>query len=302
MQVIENSIEKRIWQEQINLIYVQVPISIAAGLGICLAVAIVTLESLSTLNTAVWIGSLGTAQAYTLFNYWQYKRTTPEQKFAYKWTVHSWLYSFLLAVPWGLLGYIVFNTGNEALFNFVLVVLLGLASGSIIGSGSVFSYFLTFAATVLSPSIFLLLASDQNPFHFTMGLLAIFYLIIISLAAHNYNRTLKDALNLRFENAELADNLFDERNKLVSEVDQRKKIQDELLLAKQKAEAANSAKSRFLANMSHEIRTPLSSVIGYADILKNGEQPREVQQQAIETISRSSHHLLNIISDILDLT
>ncbi|MDH5217914.1 MAG: ATP-binding protein, partial [Gammaproteobacteria bacterium] len=162
--------------------------------------------------------------------------------------------------------------------------------------------FLTFASTVLLPSIILLLTSDQNPFHFTMGLLAIFYLIIISLAAHNYNRTLKDALNLRFENAELADNLFDERNKLVSEVEQRKNAQDELILAKQKAEAANSAKSRFLANMSHEIRTPLSSVIGYADILKNKEQPYEIQQQAIETISRSSHHLLNIISDILDLT
>ncbi|MCC2606463.1 response regulator [Planctobacterium marinum] len=69
-----------------------------------------------------------------------------------------------------------------------------------------------------------------------------------------------------------------------------------------KLREADQAKSRFLANMSHEIRTPLTAIIGYTELLQNDELSGMDNDQAIDIISNSGKHLLNLINDILDLS
>src|SRR5215813_11561478 len=75
--------------------------------------------------------------------------------------------------------------------------------------------------------------------------------------------------------------------------------------AKDKAEAANRAKSDFLANMSHELRTPLNAVIGFSDIIKEqmlGPVGNERYLEYVRDINNSANHLLSVINDILDLS
>lgn len=80
-----------------------------------------------------------------------------------------------------------------------------------------------------------------------------------------------------------------------------------LELAKDESEAANVAKSQFLANMSHELRTPLNAIIGYSDmILEDLEEgvtldPQQLKED-VQKITGSGQHLLELISDILDLS
>lgn len=81
----------------------------------------------------------------------------------------------------------------------------------------------------------------------------------------------------------------------------RKNYESEIIKAREKAEAANKAKSLFLANMSHELRTPMNGIIGFTDILAMSGLNEE-QREFNEMVKISSGHLLDIINDILDFS
>jgi len=88
---------------------------------------------------------------------------------------------------------------------------------------------------------------------------------------------------------------------IMLDISEKKKIEKELLLAKNLAEAATDAKSNFVANMSHELRTPLNAVIGISHLIMQTEL-NEKQLGYLQKIDTASRHLLGVINDILDFS
>lgn len=107
-------------------------------------------------------------------------------------------------------------------------------------------------------------------------------------------------LNLEYQqlNSEFAD-----QNALLSESNlQILSINEELKLAKRKAEEADKLKSAFLANMSHEIRTPMNGILGFAELLQSPDLQYEEMISYIDIINGCSKQLLALINDIIDIS
>jgi PAS domain S-box-containing protein len=89
------------------------------------------------------------------------------------------------------------------------------------------------------------------------------------------------------------------------DISERRHAQDELLRAKEEAEAGNRAKGEFLANMSHELRTPLNAIIGFTELIAQGVAQTgwmPAYSEYLDDVSESGHHLLDLINTVLDLS
>ena len=84
-------------------------------------------------------------------------------------------------------------------------------------------------------------------------------------------------------------------------IGERKKLENDLRDAKDKAEEANRLKTAFLANMSHEIRTPLNAIVGFSGILADTEDIAE-KKELCNLINHNNALLLKIVDDILDIS
>lgn len=86
------------------------------------------------------------------------------------------------------------------------------------------------------------------------------------------------------------------------DITERKQIENELKIAKEKAEESDHLKTAFLANISHEIRTPLNGILGFINFFEDENISKENRLEYIEIINRSSDRLTNTINDIVEIS
>jgi PAS domain S-box-containing protein len=87
-----------------------------------------------------------------------------------------------------------------------------------------------------------------------------------------------------------------------TDIDQQRRLADDLRAARERAERASRMKSHFLANMSHEIRTPLGAILGFTELLGDSGLDEEERLEFLGVIARNGRSLSRIVDDVLDLS
>ena len=116
-------------------------------------------------------------------------------------------------------------------------------------------------------------------------------------------KEIEKELQKKYEEVEAAEEELRASNDDLMETNEKLEEQKkELEIAKEKAEESDRLKTAFLANMSHEIRTPMNGIMGFSQILKDKDHPRDKQKKFLNLIHSRTKHLLQIINDIVDVS
>jgi signal transduction histidine kinase/CheY-like chemotaxis protein len=183
----------------------------------------------------------------------------------------------------------------------------GMAAGGIATRAVMFSTYVASLVGLLSP-IIIAMAFAGNSISGGMFALTLVFLVFMLSVARNYSRSIRNNVLLWLDNEHLIGELVESKKEvedansvLVREIDQRLQTEEELVLAKERAEQASAAKNQFLANISHELRTPLNGILGFNAILKRSALEPD-DKLYVSQIERSARTLLNMVNDILDIT
>lgn len=280
--------------------------ALLGGFAISLIIAVLLWQQVADELLFAWLAYQALVTTLRLWSAWRWQR-------AYKANETPLVQPALTAgivlsgLGWGALAGFLPLLEDTSYHALIAVALSGITAGSTPVYAHKLSAVRIFLCLSLLPSglMFLVLSSE---FDRVLGLMTCCFLLVMLRSASNLYRGSVDNLMLRFEHADVAEELLQSRknadalNKnLRLKIKQHEGTQSALVKAKEEAEAAALTKSEFLANMSHEIRTPMNGILGMSELLAATELSNR-QQQLLETITRSGQQLLGVINDILDFS
>ena len=238
----------------------------------------------------IWLGTVFVAKCILIALCRQFIRTPRDDAQTPMWRAKITAAEFLYGVCWAGVAFISPETQNEAANTFIFASLLVVISMRMLFASTVMP--IVYAGTLpMTVAIVIRFALLDNPFYWAMAAMAVGVHIYFIWLMHGLNSTVVAMLEFRAE-----------KDALIAELEQSKAISDE---ARLRAEEANHAKSRFLATMSHELRTPLNAILGFSEIMRAeilGPHANPTYKEYASDIHQSGQHLLNLISEILDIS
>jgi len=301
-----HDIKNNIYTESIRLVYASTPMASAA---IVVAVAFLIHLFSSHLPKMLFWGwvlymlaiAVGRIVLYQLFKSRANRHHDPV------WSRLVIVSTALTGIGWGACSLLFFNLLPFPEQEVLILVVVAYTAGSLTTMFSVVAALSSLLLPAVVPLVFLIFALDGS-LAFSIGSMLVVFLLFVTLAAVRLRRLVTESLQMRFENEALVASLKTEKDKseqlnasLLQEVEERKKVAENLIVARREAEQANMAKTQFLANMSHDIRTPMHGIIGMTRMVLDTKLSFE-QQKYLENIRESADGLLGLLNDILDFS
>jgi two-component system, cell cycle sensor histidine kinase PleC len=200
----------------------------------------------------------------------------------------GWAYAFavgsgIAGMLWGSSNFLIASLDPESARLVTAFLMAALSAAAIAGYTNNLIAFGAFLTPSLLPFSIRLIWLDGTP-HLLIGAFVLFWAWLLWSMGNHLNHNFKDGIALVLQNQHLA---------------------ARLARAKDKAEAANLAKTRFLANMSHELRTPLNAIVGYSEMMAAkilGPLGNNTYDGYSQSILDSGRHLLGLVEKVLDVS
>jgi|GEM_PF-6343561 len=276
-----NHLNAKVDAECIRVAYSYSLAGVAASSGVAALTLLLLWGSQPRTLLLAWYAAINGTFLLRYVLYKRYSNTATDHADSATWGKYFTFCAILGAILWTSGGILFFDFTNPTLQIFIIVLILGITMGSVITYGAHWPSAMAFISLVMLPFSWFLFSHGTSAYQ-GIGLMGICYAPVMLFAARNASRTLRQSVSLRFQNAELI---------------------DQLTQAKDQAEQASKAKSEFLSNMSHELRTPLNAVIGFSYLLESdAEGPlNPSQRDFVMEIHKGGQHLLEVVNDVLDL-
>ncbi len=274
----------QIQHELVNVLYRQAPTVFIGTLIVASLCVLVLWDRVAQHLLLPWAGlvfALTLARAALLRRYWRsHPEHAPESHMAHarRW---AWRFAFFAGLSgglWGAFGTLFFLPDDRLVFAFMVVVLAGMSSGSVAALSAFRPAYAAFALPALLP--FVLACFWQQESMFTVfGVLALLLLAVNLSYSRTIHATLLDAVNLRFENISLMQQLAAKADSAMS---------------------ANTAKTEFLAAASHDLRQPVHAMGLFISALEKLSTQAALNPAQLQNISGKLRESIQWLGKMLD--
>jgi signal transduction histidine kinase len=273
--------------ELIRAVYRPMPLTWGATVIAGLLFVVAMSREIPAETLAVWVIALYVAISYVLFLYFQYTRAAPAPEQAGKWGTRLVIAMFIVGCAWGSAGIAMFRPDFTV---YQLMLTFGLFLVTIVYMAGGLTAFLPTVYAIAPPTILPLIIRMLIEGDFVHWVLAAASILVLGLTLYysgHLSGLIAESFNMRFENLQLIEALERERQ--------------EVSLARDRAEAANRAKSRFLAASSHDLRQPLHTLSLYSAALKL-QAPNGATGEIAGHIDKALAALSALVNSLLDIS
>lgn len=269
--------------EMIRTLYHRVVPLVFANFGALILLTGALWSSTDRGHLILWAGALGTwtmARFVLAHVYMRRERSLEETR---RWTLAFAIGSTMAGCLWGSSTLLIDDLARDDAGLVTAFIMAALSAAAIAGYTNSLLAFAGFVVPSLLPYGLRLIHLDGEA-NLSIAAFVVFWGALLAVMARHQNAGFREAIALVLRNRKLAERLALERDR---------------------AEAANLAKTRFLGNMSHELRTPLNAIVGYADMMRNGVLgPIGNDRYAAyaHDIFRSGRHLSKVFDQILEVS
>ena len=267
----------------VNTLYLALPASTIANSIIGLSLVAILWGVIDTVLLISWLSVLLVISFSRFILYTRYMKSTINNiEGLLYWDKLFYFYLILTGLTWSCVS-IWLLPGDETAVHYVpVLILIGISAGAVTSLGFNMRNITTYFLLLLVP----LFISEMMAGTFLSYVVSFLTIVFIILALSNANRiskTLTENIALHYKSESHTQDLIESRNTAI---------------------AANSAKTNFISMISHELRTPLNGILGFAQLLKMSVQPplNTEQDDQVNGIFDSGHHLLSLIEELLDLS
>jgi len=239
---------------------------------------------------AFWLAAIFVTQGVMVGQCERFARMKMRKVNVSHWGRRFTLVEFISGCAWAMLPVFAWIPGDTVSHVLIFAITLAMIAVRVTLASQALA--IVYAGTLPLASVLILrLSMETEILHAILALIAVtaeFYFVWL---ARRLNSTTMQMIHLRAQ-----------KDGLIADLEDAKTVAED---AQRLAESANMAKSRFLATMSHELRTPLNAILGFSDIMRNevfGAHAVPNYKEYSTDIHQSGEHLLNLISEILDLS
>ena len=279
-------IAAQIREEQVKVLYRQARVVFVPNMIACPAIVYVLWNALPHGALLAWLGAMYVVTAARALLVWLHGRRERSQEDNRRWGWALAAMNMVSGSGWGTAGYFFVGYSDPLGQAFVIVTLAAMASGAVGSLSAFFPAYAMFAIACVSPLIARTLVEWQatpgsaGTTYLLLGILSLVYLTVHLVFSRNTERALVESIRLRFEKLLLV---------------------EQLTVQKERAEAANVAKSKFLAAASHDLRQPMHALGLFIDALRN-ESHATHAARLVDKVTDSHAAATGLLDNLLEFS